>query len=445
MTFHFFTTRVITGLALVAGLILLAPAVALAEDAPASGTPARESAESPRKTRKQELAERKKYAVGERAGKAFETAKEHLAAERYAEAEAALGKLKLRRLTPHERAQTHRLFGYSAYGRQDNAAALEHLTLALAEDALPPADRSDVLFQVAQIQAVEGRWPDVIATLETWFQQVERPNSVGYYLMAVAYYQQGDVDAALLPAKKAVQIAKKPQQAWLQLLLALHLTKRDYAAAAPVLVDLISHHPNVDKGYWLQLYAVYGVLEEHRRALGVLELAHRKGLLTDDADLRRLVELTLFMEIPHRAARILEEGLAANRIEEDAEALELLSTSWIMAREAPKAEAALARAAELSPQGNLYVRLAQVHLVQEEWTLAAEALRKALDKGGLDDPGNAQLLLGITYYSDHKLHEARSWFARAQQSGATREQARSWLEHIDREIQAGRSDAEAAG
>jgi tetratricopeptide (TPR) repeat protein len=150
------------------------------------------------------------------------------------------------------------------------------------------------------------------------------------------------------------------------------------------------------------------------------------------------------MEIPERAAGILEKELAAGRIDEDAEALELLSTSWIMAREAPKAEEALARAAELSPHGNLYVRLAQVHLVQEEWDLAAAALRKALDKGGLA-PGSAELLLGITYYSDHKLHEARSWFARAQQSGATREQANTWLEHVDREIQAERGDAQAAG
>ena len=54
-----------------------------------------------------------------------------------------------------------------------------------------------MLFQIAQIQAVERRWKDVIATLEAWFQIVERPNSVGYYLMALSHYQLEDLDAAL--------------------------------------------------------------------------------------------------------------------------------------------------------------------------------------------------------------------------------------------------------
>jgi tetratricopeptide (TPR) repeat protein len=439
MTLSHFTKRAIPGVALAACLLAWTSGIAYAEEAAAE-----QAAGQPKKSRKQQLEEARKYAIDKRTAKVFEKARVHLEAERYAEAEEELGDLRLSRLSPHERAQAHRLYGYIFYGKQANAEAIEHLEQALAEDGLAPADQSDVLFQIAQIQAVERRWQDVIATLTKWFAQVERPNSVGYYMLAVAHYQQGDLDAALLPAKKAVQIAKKPQQAWLQLLLALHLTKKDYASAAPVLVDLISLYPNVDKSYWLQLYAVYGALDQNARALGVLELANRKGLLTDDADLQRLVELTLFMEIPERAAGILEKEIAAGRIDEDAEALELLSTSWIMAREAPKAEEALARAAELSPHGNLYVRLAQVHLVQEEWELAATALRKALDKGGLA-PGSAELLLGITYYSDHKLHEARSWFARAQQSGATREQASTWLEHIDREIQAERGDAQAAG
>ena len=52
-------------------------------------------------------------------------------------------------------------------------AAIEHLRQALAEeDALPARDRADVLFQIAQIQAVQERWRDVIATLETWLQVV---------------------------------------------------------------------------------------------------------------------------------------------------------------------------------------------------------------------------------------------------------------------------------
>jgi tetratricopeptide (TPR) repeat protein len=402
------------------------------EDLGADESPAAE-----KKTRKQEREEKLKYATKPHNSRTFARAREHLEKQEYAQAEKALGRLSWNRLTPHERAQAERLYGYIAYGQEKNDVAIDRLGKSLAEDALPPADQADVLFQIAQIQAVERRWKDVIATLETWFEIVERPSSVAYFLTALSYYQLEDFDAALLPAKKAVQIATTPQPAWLQLLLAIHLTRKDYAAATPILDQMIALYPNTGKDYWLQLSALYGVREDQARALAVLEVAYRKGLLTDDRDLLRLLQLTLARGIPYRAAEVFEAEMAADHFEDDPEALELLSAAWILAREVPKAEEPLARAAELVAKGELYVRLAQIQMLQEEWGEAATTLRKALAKGGLREPAQVQLLLGIAYYNERDLREARTWFAHAQQSGSTREQAQTWLEHIDREIAAG--------
>ena len=448
MTTHF--TRRVLGASLLAALLaLLPPPPALAEEGTASGVAEEEPGDEPaggkaRKSRKQLREERRKYVVKPKTAKIFERAREHLGASRHDEAKAALDELQPGKLTAYERAQTERLYGYTAYGKGENAAAVEHLQKALAEDVLPAADRADVLFQVAQIQGVERRWKDVIATLEAWFQSVERPNSVGYYLTALAWFQLEDLDAALLPAKKAVEIAKKPQQAWLQLLLAIQLTRKDYAAATPVAVELVELYPNVGKGYWLQLSALHGVMGDGDRALGVLELAYRKGILTEDGDLRRLAQLTLLRGIPHRAAQMLQKELAEEALAEDAEAFELLGMSWILAREAARAEAPLTRAAELATKGNVYVRLAQLHLMQEEWAEAAAALRNALAKGGLEDPASAQLLLGVACYNERKLEEARSWFARAHESGGVRKQAETWIEQIDRELGTSPSAARAA-
>jgi tetratricopeptide (TPR) repeat protein len=137
--------------------------------------------------------------------------------------------------------------------------------------------------------------------------------------------------------------------------------------------------------------------------------------------------------------------MSAERFQANREALEMLGISWILAREPAKAEAPLARAAELAPTGDLYVHLAQIHLLDEDWQKAAAVLRKALAKGGLSNPGTAQLMLGIAYYNEHQLQEARSWFAQAQRSGATREQAENWIEHVDREIAASRSSLDTGG
>ena len=436
--------RVLLGLALGAALVLTPHAPAFAAEATDEHA---EGAEPPaaQKTRKQLREERLKFAIRPRASKAFARTRESIDAERWADAESALGRLRLDKLGAHERAQAHRLYGYIAYGQGKNDDAILALRRALAEDALTESDRADVLFQIAQIQGVERRWTDSIATLEQWFESVERPNPVGYFLLALAHFQLEDLEAALLPAKKAVQISEVPQQAWLQLLLAIHLTQKDYAAATPVLDRLLALYPSAGKGYWVQLSALYGVTGDNDRALGVLEIAYRKGLLTEDADLRRLLQLMLLRGIPYRAASIFEKEIQDQRIHEDVEAFELLGISWILARDATRAEEPLARAAALAPKGDLYVRLAQVHLLQEEWKEAAAALRKGLDKGGLADPGGAQLMLGIAYYNEHRLREARSSFALAQQWGGTKQQAASWIEHIDRELQASQAIAGAAG
>jgi hypothetical protein len=84
-------------------------------------------------------------------------------------------------------------------------------------------------------------------------------------------------------------------------------------------------------------------------------------------------------------------------------------------------------------------------MLQEEWAEAASALRNALDKGGVENVGNVQLLLGIACYNEKKLQEARSWFASAERHAKTREQAQTWIEHIDRELGAGRVAANWGG
>jgi tetratricopeptide (TPR) repeat protein len=368
-----------------------------------------------------------------RTARIFSRVREALQSEDYSEASEQLDRLVLRKANAYERAQASRLRGFIAYGQEHNTEAIDHLNAAIAEGGLPPADRADTLFQVAQIQAGEKRWADVIASLEDWFQIIERPNSVGYFMLALANFQMGDVDAALLPAKKAVEIAERPQATWMQLLLALHLTQKDYASAAPVLARMLELYPNSGKDYWLQLSALYGAIDDPARSLGVLELAHRQGLLTEDRDLRRLLQLTLARGIPERAAEIFEREIAAQRIREDAESLELLSASYILARDIDAADAPLARAAELSDDGDLWVRAGQIHMLQEEWSEATLAFHNAIAKGGLESPGNAQLLLGIAYYNEKKLDAARGAFVLAQRQAPTREQAQAWIEHIDRE------------
>jgi tetratricopeptide (TPR) repeat protein len=378
----------------------------------------------------------RQFEIDERTGKRLIEARELLLVDQYDAASEALGKLRMRSLNPLEKVQTYRIYAFIENGRENYAGAREYLEkiLAIEDDVMTPGDRTDLRFMIAQLHLQEENWAEAAKNLEMWFQVAAEPNPAAYYILAITYYQLEDLDKALVPAQKAVDLADHPQESWLQLLLALHLTRKEYAKSVPLLDELIKRYPK--KTYWVQLSTVHAAMENFQKALVPLQLAYSQGLLDRPDEVRRLAELMLFLDLPYRSAMVIEEALADNLIEGESSAYELLSNSWIAAREYEKSVVPLQRAAELSGDGEIYVRLAQVQLQREKWTEAESALQRALQKGGLQNLGTAQLLMGIVYYSQSRPHEALSWFGQATQHELTREEAQNWVKYIERELRA---------
>jgi tetratricopeptide (TPR) repeat protein len=380
--------------------------------------------------------------VGQRTGKRLNAVQEFLQAEQYDEAEKILKGMTLTRLNSYERAVVYQMWGYISAGREDYAAAADYFEKCLAEDAIAEQTAINMRFNIAQFHMALQRWDEALATLLQWFEEVEEPNSNAYYVLAIAYYQKSVEDEdptyrvkALVPAEKAVALAKTPKQNWLQLLLALYLENKEYEKSLPVLEQLVSLYPK--KSYWLQLSAIYGELGKDKESLAAQQLAYAQGMLTKDKELRRFAQLYLYYDLPWRAAKVVKKGLEEEAIEENSESLELLANALLAAREYESALEPLDRAASLAENGDLYVRLGQVYIQREEWGKAGSALRNALDKGELDDPCGSQILLGIASYSEGKRGDARNWFQRARRDEACEEQSARWLQHLERESQQG--------
>jgi tetratricopeptide (TPR) repeat protein len=278
----------------------------------------------------------------------------------------------------------------------------------------------------------EERWQEGAAALRAWIDGGEPPSALAYYLLAVANYQLQRYEAAVGPAQKAVELSERPPEGWLQLLVALRLERHEYEQALGPLRRLAALAPD-KKTYWLQLSSVYGLLGRTQDALVPLQLAHAAGLLTEGSELERLADLLAASGVPYHAARLLERSLADQRLEGRAQDWEKLATTWMAAREHEKAVEPLSRAAALSTSGELYLRLGELHLQLEQWPKAAEALARALDRGGLSSPGDASLLLGIALYRQRKLEDARTSFQRAAASEKVSAQARDWLGFIARD------------
>jgi tetratricopeptide (TPR) repeat protein len=365
-------------------------------------------------------------------GKILNEAIELLNMEKYAEAGARIGTLTLDRLSPYERGKVEQILFNIAYSQEQFDKARGHLQSAIDSGGLNAQEIDQARYQSAQLFMQEEKWREGAAALEEWFKTATNPNSGAYYLLAVAYYQLEDFDRALPPAKKAVELMDqaKPNESWLSMLSALHLQREEYREAIPVLQQLVTAAPE-KKTYWMQLSSVYGQMEDYPNALAIMQLANNVGLVTEDSEVRRLADLLLFNDVPYRGAQVLENAIEKRIVTLDEKLYEKLANCWIAAGEFDKSVAPLTRAAELAPNGDLFVRLGEVQVQREDWPAAVSAIQRGVDKGDLRDSGNAQLMLGIAHYNQKNYSEARPFFQRARQSDRHRAVAESYLQAIE--------------
>lgn len=351
---------------------------------------------------------------------------------KYDEALAILDRMKERKRTnPHERALVWQTYGYVYSSMDEYAKAADAFEECLAQDALPEQAALDTRYNLAQIYVLLEQHDKAIPIFLDWFQRAKNPSATAHYMLAMAYVQADQYEKALPYAKEAVARAKTPKESWLQLVVSLLFADKNYHDAAPFLEQLVEDFPK--KTYWLQLSAVYSQLGEDKKALAIMELAYKQGLLTEGSELKNLAQLYLTNQIPDEAAEILEAGLEDGKIESTSENWELLANSLLYARDRRRSTAAMERAAQLADGGDLYVRLAHTWLEEWEWQKAIEALNAAFQKGSLSSPGNAYLLLGIASANAEKTDSAERAFAEAANFEQTKKVADLWLAKLDAE------------
>jgi len=376
-------------------------------------------------------------------GKILSEAIELLNTEKYKEAQAKIATLKLEELSPFERGKVEQILVSIAIAAEDYAAARKHIENAIASGGLNEQEISQVRYQRAQLFIQEEKWKEGAQALEEWLKTATNPNSAAYYLLAVAYYQLEDIDRALPHAKKAVEMAEKPQEGWISLLVAMYLQKEQYREALPYLEGLVAVAPT-KKNYWLQLSAVYQQLEEYPKALALTQLAFDAGLLTEETDLQRLADLQMFGQVPYRCAVTMENAIQKNQIKVNDKVYEKLANCWIAAGEFEKAIVPLRQGGEMAPTGDLLVRLGEVNVHREAWGAAEAALNDGINKGKLKDLPNAQLLMAIALFNQKKYGPARTWFERLPKTGNYPQMTKGYLQLISAAQQQAQNDAPAA-
>jgi tetratricopeptide (TPR) repeat protein len=375
--------------------------------------------------------EEKTIGLDPRVAEKLLAANDLLAGEKYDDALAIVDALaKRRRLGPAERAQIHRFRGYIHVnqGRMEQAAT--EFEQSLAQDAIDRAAEKAMTYSLAQIYTQLGRYEPALRLIDAWFEGEESPKPDAYYLRAMILVQQERFREALEPALLAVERSPQPKESWLQLLVAIQGRLQDYPSVAETLERLTALNPG-RKLYWIQLAAVQHHLERGAEALATLRLAHQAELLSEDVEFRQLARLLYVQELPYQCAQLIEEALAAGAVEPDADAYGMLSNCYLAAREGDEALAPLARAAELSRDGETWLLLGQLHLQREEYEPALGAFQRALDEAAPERRGSVHLLIGVAQLGSERLDDAERAFRAAHGDEKVRRAAEIYLKSVE--------------
>lgn len=362
--------------------------------------------------------------------------------ERYDEVLRDLRKLRERRgMSSYEIAQIYNLEAYTYYQQEryrEAIASYENLLKqSTPNEPLPDALQQSTLKTMAQLYFTQENYDKALTTVQRLMNMLDDPSPDVFMLLGQAYFQKGDYDRALGPIQTAIDKyraqGRTPKENWLLLLRVIHFEKKNYKAMADVLIELIRYYPK-DK-YLLTLAAAYSELGDTKKQLVLTEALYEGSFITESNHIVNLSNLYLMHDMPYKAASLLEKEMGAGRVETNTRHLRLLSQAWYQAREDVKAIPPLKQAAQMSGDGELYVRLAQAHINLENWTEAADAIQQGLQLGGVKRPDTANVMLGMALFNQKKLRAARNAFAAALGDSRSERVARQWIAHVDSEME----------
>ncbi|WP_405233339.1 tetratricopeptide repeat protein [Lentisalinibacter salinarum] len=340
-------------------------------------------------------------------------------------------------LSDYERANMLNFYGFIYYNQGNTAKAVESYERLLSIPELEPQLRTQTLYTLAQLYAVQEKFPRTIELLKQWFQIANNPGPQAYVLLGQSYAQTEQYDLMIPQIEKAIEVARERdtevREEWWNLLYYGYYQQNNFAKVKEILKILLANWPK--KSYWTALAGVYSELGEEKNMLAAYDAAYTQNLLSSESELVTLAQLYLQGEIPYKAAKVLSEGMENGNIEETGKNYRLLSQAWQLAQEPEQAVPALQQAARLSDDGELNARLAVAYLNLDRYDDCIQAGRQALDKGGVREPNDVRITIGMCQYNLDRYQDARQTFMVVRRDDEYQRIGSQWISVIDGEIE----------
>lgn len=391
--------------------------------------------DAPKKSTKKKRTKIVGPSVGKKVQKAFEAYSE----DRIDDAIELL--LAIETSKEYDRAYVDRFIAnmYATKGGEHSKTALVYLEKAVKNNALNEREHSDSIKLLGDLQMQEKMYAKAIANYTEWMKVTGKEDSSTYTKIAQAYYELKQLDKMIVPADKAIALAKKPNQNPYILKLTSYYERKLYKESVDVLETVVVLFPE-NKQWWTQLGMFYTLVEDYDKSLHTLELAYKQGFLTKESEIKMLANLYAQNDVPHRSAMLLEKYIDSGLIARTENNLYTMANAFHASQEVKTAAKYFGETAKLSNDPKHYRRQGMLLQQSEQYSAAAVALQKAIDLG-IEDKGRVYMTLAESYFYQEKFKQATAAIKKAQADPKTRKAARAWAGYIkdtaDRKRKAG--------
>jgi tetratricopeptide (TPR) repeat protein len=362
----------------------------------------------------------------------------------------------------YDRSIMYNYWGYLYFNDEDYDKAMRSYELLLNEPEVTLPLRTASLYTLAQLYLVKENYAKGIELILTWMDEVENVTAQSYSLLAQAYFQTNNFQKSLDSMLEAVRLAEevegyKPKENWYVLLAACYSELKDQKKVTEKIAlekqrdiyeILVNYYPK--KLYFLQLGGVYGQMNREVDYMITLKAAFEKDLLDREGEYLALAQLLLLNKNPYWAAQVLVHGqnkkVAIKNektgkdeiqpvVKDTEKNLKLLADAWRLAQETDKAIPVLEKAAKISEDGETFILLGNLYLVEDKLDDAVRAINEGIKKGKLKKPSQARLVLGQAYFELENFEEAKKQFriAARDEDSKVKKTANNWIKYAENE------------
>ena len=335
----------------------------------------------------------------------------------------------------YDKAVIARTYGFFLYQQERFDEAIEKLQVSYDEKALPLAESTSLVQALSQLYATQGKTEkakelllNFIVIAEKSPKPVPGMNTV-YALTALIYATDKDFDTAYKYINIAIELSTSFKEDWYQLKFAIEYNKEDFIAAEGSAKALLFNKPD-KKRYYIQLSAIYNILEKYDLSLATMEVSYMKGMLEKPEEFTNLASFYLYKQNPVMSANVLEKAIANENILFTTANAKLLADSWLYAKERSRSLDVLKDSLIDSPNDiKLAKQYVDIAFSAFKWNEVISGIER-VKRLNISDNGKYQLMQGIAFFELNKIQEAQESFTNASKSEKYADSGVAWLEYL---------------